>query len=72
MSDDPYASREIVRVPGFGRYVWEPALQIVDFIETGCRRSSETLFLNERENTLGGALRKVGRAMAKSFYGDTL
>ena len=33
----------LVRVPGVGRYVWEPILGIIDFFEVGQRHAAYTL-----------------------------
>ncbi len=47
----------------FGRYVWLPVLQLVDFIPIGKRKSSHTLHLGSNENTELGALLKASSDM---------
>ena len=52
---------ELVRLPGEGRYVWEPALDLVEFIPTGKSRGERSLPLSRDSNTYNGAMRRVAR-----------
>jgi len=56
---------ELLRITGEGRYVWEPALEIVEFIPQGERRSTRTLHPSSASNTYNGVMRVVARDILK-------
>jgi hypothetical protein len=48
-----------------GKYVWNPILQLIDWIPKGYRKATITISLNARNNTELGAMTKATDHMLK-------
>lgn len=48
-----------------GKYIWNPILQLVDWIPVGRRRATITLHLRDRENTELGSMIVATNHMSK-------
>jgi hypothetical protein len=51
-----------------GKFVWEPALQLVEFVEKGKRNPIDGWGLRYNENTRAGALRRVGKIIGGGWF----
>ncbi len=52
-------SNQVIITVSVGKYVWEPMLQLIDWIPKGHRKATITLDLREKENTELGAMLKA-------------
>ena len=58
MSYDP---QTLVEMTGVGKFVWNPILELIDFVPKGKRTPLVTVHLLIKQNCLEGAYRRIGK-----------
>jgi hypothetical protein len=62
---DDLSRQEVLVVPGEGKFVWDPVLEILDFVSVGNRRESASWALTRKQNNRTDALKKALRMALK-------
>lgn len=56
-----YEPQELVQLTGVGKFVWDPVLEIIDFVPKGKRTPLLSINLLIKQNCREGALRRIGK-----------
>ena len=59
---------QLMVVTGLGKYVWTPALQVIDYIKVDRRRPASTHPLSASENNRAGVMRRIGAHLATNDW----